>query len=313
MPSSATEARQELVTFRGHDDGARGVAFSPDGRRLASVADDGIVRLWDLKLGIGGVANPLIQTLSGGKGLYPNVAFSKDGRLLASGGGHRGGWLKLWDATTGKEIALMPGAGPPVAFSPDDRHVAAVGAHFAIEIRDIRDAPIGRTIRTLPGHSWAIPALAFHPDPALARLASASADGTMRIWDVTGAREIIRRRHGAHVMGVAFSGDGRYVASGSSNRSVKVWDAETGELQETLPDPTGAAQCVAFHPNNDRVLVWGSSDATVKVGNWRSQQIHTLRGHTRWVESVAFSPDGEWIASASLDRTVKLWKTPSLP
>jgi WD40 repeat protein/serine/threonine protein kinase len=97
------EERQEFATLRGHDGGVRGVAFSPDGQRLASVADDGTVMLWDLKLGIGGVANPLIQTLNGGRALHLNVAFSRDGRLLASGGGggHQGGWLKIWEAATG--------------------------------------------------------------------------------------------------------------------------------------------------------------------------------------------------------------------
>ena len=109
-----------------------------------------------------------------------------------------------------------------------------------------------------------------------------------------------------------FSPDGQHLASGSLDRTVKVWDAETGQLLETLPDPTGAVQCVAFHPEDDRLLAWGSTDATVKVVNWTTKEIRTLHGHTSWVEGVAFSPDGQWLASASLDKTVKLWKVPSL-
>jgi WD40 repeat protein len=75
-----------------------------------------------------------------------------------------------------------------------------------------------------------------------------------------------------------------------------------------LPDPTGAVQCVAFGPN--RRLAWGSTDGTVKVWDGPDTETHILRGHTSWVQAVAFSLDGNWIASASLDGTVKIWQPP---
>jgi WD40 repeat protein len=154
----------------------------------------------------------------------------------------------------------------------------------------------------------------FSPDPGAALLASASLDSTVRIWDVTAGKQIVDPlRHADAVWSVAFSQDGRHLATGSFDRTVKVWDARTWQLRDSQPDPTGAAQSVAFHPKDDRVLAWGSTDATVKLWNRATKKTHTLHGHKSWVESVAFSADGEWLASASLDGTIKLWHVSFFP
>jgi WD40 repeat protein len=81
-------------------------------------------------------------------------------------------------------------------------------------------------------------------------------------------------------------------------------------VRHDLQDSTGVVQSLAFHPKDNRILVWGSTDGTVKLCNQATKDIRTLRGHTSWVESVAFSLDGEWIASASLDETIKVWSVP---
>src|SRR5262249_14047475 len=103
------------------------------------------------------------------------------------------------------------------------------------------------------------------------------------------------------------------LASGSVDGTVKVWDTRTWQKLEDLPDPTGKVLSLVFHPKNDQVLAWGSSDSTLKVWNGATKEIRTLHGHTSWVESVTFSPDGEWIASGSLDKTIKIWKAIPLP
>jgi WD40 repeat protein len=119
-------------------------------------------------------------------------------------------------------------------------------------------------------------------------------------------------RHGNAVQSVAFSQDGRFLASGGGDHVVKVWSTQTWKLLAELPDLTAAVACVAFHPRDSSVLAWGGSDSTVHVWKVGIREIYTLHGHRSWVESIAFSPDGEWLASASLDGTVKIWKTPSL-
>jgi WD40 repeat protein len=149
----------------------------------------------------------------------------------------------------------------------------------------------------------------FSPDGR--QIVSCGADFFVRISDPrTGESvRVLEPRHAARVEAVAFSRDGKFLASASWDKTVKVWDTQTWKLLHDLLDPTGAAQCVAFNTDG-RLLAWGSTDATVKVWDAATRETQTLRGHTHWVEDVAFSPDGKWIASASLDRTVKLWPAP---
>jgi WD40 repeat protein len=307
------EEGEEVLTLRGRQGRVEGVAFSPDGRRLASAGTDGTVCVWDLKPP--SAANLLIRLQGHLHGFGKNAVFSSDGRFLAAGGGwydRNTGRLRVRDTSTWKELYTDPPKGSPVAFSPDGRYLAAC---FFTTV-EILDARIGLKIHSLQGHGGVVLGIAFSPDPRVARLVSASRDGTVRVWDVRTGKQIADPLHTDFATSVAFSGDGRRLASGSEDRIVRVWDATTWELLEQLPDPTGGVHCVAFHPKDDRMLAWGSTDSTVKiVTQWDAptKEIRILHGHTSWVESVAFSPDGEWIASASRDGTVKIWRVCPLP
>jgi WD40 repeat protein len=309
----AGETGQELLTLTGHSGPVCSVAFSPDGQWLASAGRDGTVLVWNQKLGdAGGMIGP-IRTFDG---CGRKLAFSPNGRFLASGGhwGPDRGKPKVWATGTWKELfPLGEKDAPAVAFSPDSEYLAT--CHFSSDFTiEIREASTGRGIHPLTGHVYAVRDLAFGPNPDVPQLASASVDGTVRIWDVRTGKEIEAPLHHTNgVLSVAFSPDGRLLASGGFDRVVHVWDARTWKLLYELPNPTGRVVSLVFHPKDSRVLAWGSTDATVKVWDEATKETHTFHGHTNWVEGVAFSPDGEWIASASLDGTVKIWKTPPLP
>jgi WD40 repeat protein len=325
-----------VAALKGHTAWVQCLAFSPDGKTLASGDENGDVLLWDVasrrRRALVRAPN---QTVS-------SVAFTPDGKTLAVAGEARHwsqgdddgpGIVRLWDVNAAKVRGRLSAETDvnSVAISPTGAGLA-VGCGDGVRLWDIRRGLWRPVFRP---HSDQVLAVAFSPDGSL--LATGSGDETIRLWRPTTGKVVAvlkqrepagkrpprgKGRRNEGVYGVAFSPDGRLLAAGCGDDGAVLWDVPAGRMHLRLKSHTTAAFGVAFSPNGKLLALAGYEDRGLAPGGrvlvenaslWcmaSMQERAVLQGHDSLVTCVVFSPDGKTLATASWDHTLQLWRLP---
>jgi len=301
---AARAVRPELMPQTGHALPIWGLAFSPDGRYVATGAVDLSAVVWDAQTG------RQLRVLRGHKGMVTSVAFSPDGRTVLTGSFD--GTAVLWDIQTGKRLwtcgqSGMAGAATvwSVAFSPDGK--------YALTDAKLWDLRTGRQVSTLSSGGPAIHSVAFSSDGGRVVCGSFGPNPTAVIWEVASGRQLrTLAGHSQPITSVAFSPDGRKVATGSEDGTAILWNAQTGAKLQTLGGHKDQVKGVAFSPDGRKLLTGALDQKAILWDAETGQPLHTYQARGLFpgqdkVWAVAFSPDGKRAAASVGHNSVVLW------
>ncbi|MCB0165199.1 MAG: TIR domain-containing protein [Anaerolineae bacterium] len=294
----------QIEVLQGHTAEVQAIAYSPDGEFLASGSDDQSVRLWHT-----GAPSAAPLTLVDNM-LVGNLAFSPvDPNLLAVLVDNT---VQLWRVNPASQVGLLEGqAGElrSLAFSRDGQRLAAGDGDGAVWLWDVTE-PAEASPQSLLSHESVVLSLAFSPDGHW--LASGDLEGQINLWDLTAGvpePQPLPSTHLEGISGLAFNPNGQSLASASFDGLVNLWSLDTLEPQPLPLENTLDVETLTFSPDGQYLLIGGGDNNVGLVWRWDLAEAEgvALRGHRGRVFSLAFSPNGQTLASASFDGTVQLW------
>jgi WD40 repeat protein len=250
----------------------------------------------------------LVNTIKAHVGIVDDLSIASDGAKMVSGSSDH--TVKVWDLRTGLELHTLRGHDAyvtGVAISADGRLAVSSSHEQTLKVWDVQE---GQELLTLPGHANWVTCVALTPDGQTA--VSGSTDNTVRVWD-TKSGQLLRTLsgHDNHVQKVAVMSQQRRILSASWDRTLRCWDMDTGNQLAVLDQTEDLSFTAVAVSADDRIAVWACGmGANIAVSVWdmtENRRLFTLHGHTGMIKSVAISPDGRRAASASWDRTIRIW------
>jgi WD40 repeat protein len=292
-----TATGAELLVLSGHTDELYTVAFSKDGKQLAT-AGPYAARVWDLETG------QMLVTLAGHTAPLTTVSFDPEGQRLLTASNDA--TARVWDLATGTELLTLAGHALPVkaGFSPDGKYIAT----GSVEVAKVWDAATGQELRSLPGHVGYV-GFSFSPDSA--RLITGDQAGRVRVWDAaTGGQLLAFGAHLTSINSLAAHPDGIHLATTDADGTARVWDISLQGSREwlTLTGLTGRIQRVIYDPQGRRLATPGQDNTAVVWDTTTGATLVTFAGHTDTVLGLAFSPDGSRLATTSRDLSIRVWE-----
>jgi WD40 repeat protein len=279
--------------------GLRTVAFSPNGKLLATAANDGTF-VWDPRTG------HRVRAFVDNKNSVNDAEFSPDGSLVATAGSD--GATRVWDVTHGGRLFYFPQHTNPdvaVAWSPDGRFVADASPDRTTNVWMVSGTEEGKEFATLAGHLGGVTSVVFAPGGT--SMLTGSADGTARLWDARFEQDL--KPLGYHVGGAStasFGDEGRLVVSAGADGKARLWDVRSRRLLHVL-SPRGGVNDARISPDG-RLVLTADLDAGAGIWDARSgERVRTL--HAGRALQARFSPDGKTIVTGDASGRVQLWRT----